>query len=479
MSTSCAPSTGRGVQPRAVVVSAAVITALFAAFTAVEHYTTDPVFPYVESEEEFLEELEEDFGIDGSALADLVSENDPLAIEAAFPRESYEPGTTATLRVWTTLDRAAVRLYRVGPERVRTVGNREMQGVPMSARVALGPIRRHGIVRLELGHWPSGLYFAKLTGAGDRVGFAPFILRPERLGVHRVAVVLPTHTWQAYNLRDDDGDGRGDTWYANWSRLTARLGRPYLNRGVPPHFRQYDLHFLHWLHWSGKRADILSQSDLDALDDGRELRRAYDLIVFPGHHEYVTRREYDAVERYRDLGGSLAFLSANNFFWRIDIKGDAMLRLRKWRDLGRPESSLLGVQYRANDRGERRAPWLVRRAPAASWLFDGIRLENGNEFGSAGIEIDATTPSSPVGTQVVAEIPNLFGPGFTGQMTYYETHEGSKVFAAGAFSLAGAIREPEVARLVQNVWQRLTPAAVEPTSPAVTGWLARKRTVRL
>jgi hypothetical protein len=37
------------------------------------------------------------------------------------------------------------------------------------------------------------------------------------------------------------------------------------------------------------------------------------LIIFPGHHEYVTKAEYDAVERYRDLGGNLAFLAAKNF----------------------------------------------------------------------------------------------------------------------------------------------------------------------
>ena len=48
------------------------------------------------------------------------------------------------------------------------------------------------------------------------------------------------------------------------------------------------------------------------------LASAYDLIVFPGHHEYVTTREYDLVEGYRDLGGNLMFLSANNFFWRVD-----------------------------------------------------------------------------------------------------------------------------------------------------------------
>ena len=34
---------------------------------------------------------------------------------------------------------------------------------------------------------------------------------------------------------------------------------------------------------------------------------------------------------------------------------------------------------------------------------------------------------------MVAEIPDLFGPGMTAQMAYYETKGGAKVFAAGAF----------------------------------------------
>ena len=77
---------------------------------------------------------------------------------------------------------------------------------------------------------------------GGRVGFAPFVVRPRRLGVHRVAVVLPTLTWQAYNLRDDDGDGkRRLRGTATGSRHTVRLGRPFLNRGVPYNFRRYDL----------------------------------------------------------------------------------------------------------------------------------------------------------------------------------------------------------------------------------------------
>ena len=91
---------------------------------------------------------------------------------------------------------------------------------------------------------------------------------------------MPTRTWQAYNFRDDDRDGHGDTWYATAGHNTARLYRPFLNRGVPPHFRAYDLYFLHWLSRTGKRVDYLSQAELDGISPSA-LRSAYDSSSSP------------------------------------------------------------------------------------------------------------------------------------------------------------------------------------------------------
>ena len=127
-----------------------------------------------------------------------------------------------------------------------------------------------------------------------------------------------------------------------------------------------------------------------------------------------------------------------------------MMKTKQWRDLGRPEAALLGVQYRGNDSGGRRGRWLLRKAAAGRWIFAGSGLKPGDAFGSGSIEIDQTSAASPRGTQVLAEIPNLFGPGFTAQMTYYETARGAKVFAAGAFTLAGAIGRPDVKNVVEN-----------------------------
>jgi hypothetical protein len=43
-------------------------------------------------------------------------------------------------------------------------------------------------------------------------------------------------------------------------------------------------------------------------------------------------------------------------------------------------------------------------------------------------------------------------------MTYYTTPRGAKVFSAGAFSLAGSIRQRPVARLLDNIWAKIAGA---------------------
>ena len=380
-------------------------------------------------------------------------------IDAGFTRDSYRAGDHASIVVSTDAPRFALQLYRSGSERTPTSSNEELKGFPVGlpAQVDWHAWRsRPHVITIRVPNAPSGFYFAQLTAPDGRVGYAPLVLSPEHSGESRVAVVLPTFTWQAYNLRDENGDGVGDSWYATYDHPTVRLGRPYLDRGVPPHFRRYDLPFLHWLAWTGKKVDYLSDSDLDRIASGDDLARDYDLVVFPGHHEYVTRHEYDIVTRYRDLGGNLAFLFADNFFRRVDVRGGRMHLIGLWRDLGRPEAALIGDQYRANEEGGKRAPWIVRGAAEEPWLFAGTGLKNGSTFGSGGIEIDARASSSPSGTHVVAEIPDLYGHGFTAEMTYYETRAGARVFAAGAFGFTEATYDPPASTMLANLWQRLS-----------------------
>ena len=375
-------------------------------------------------------------------------------IEAVFGRDSYRPGMRGQLRIRNHLRRVTVQIFHAGPG-AQTRRNDELKGLPVTKPVLHAwPRRAARIVAVQIGNWESGVYFARLTTEDGRIGFAPLIVGPARLGLNRVAVVQPTYTWQAYNFRDDDGDGVGDTWYADRSRPTVRLNRPYLNRGVPMRFRSYDLPFLRWLAATGRSADFLSQTDLEGVAGGSALRRRYDLVIFPGHHEYVTAREYDLITAYRNLGGNLMFLSANNFFWKVERRGELLHKIAMWRDIGRPEAALVGVQYVAFG-SHLRGPYAVRDVGAARWLFHGTGLRNGSRFGTFGIEVDRLHRVSPRGTRVLAELRNGQGSANQAQMSYYELR-GARVFAAGAFTLAGSATRSYGARLLENLWRQLT-----------------------
>jgi len=372
-------------------------------------------------------------------------------IEAAFQRQSYWAGQIAALRVYTrtpTLDLTIARADSVTP-----------QDNLMAGRTIEGPIpvKPRALLDVRIGSWPSGLYFARLDAAGGRAGFAPFVVRPRRFGTSRVAIVLPTNTWQAYNFRDSDHDGVGDTWYASARIDRVDVTRPFLDNGVPRTYRGYDAGFLDWFDRAPRVADFFTDADFDRGPSGARLARMYDLIVFPGHEEYVTEHEYDSTIAFRNAGGNLLFLSADNFFRRVLREGRWLVRAQRWRDVGRPESALVGAQY---------VNWFQNRFPnrplvvvgehRAPWLFAGTGLHNGSAFGLYGIEVDAKTAASPPEAEVLATIHNIFGPGESAEMTYYTTPQHAKVFDAGVLNFGGTAAFRIPARLLDNLWAQLT-----------------------
>ncbi len=386
-------------------------------------------------------------------------------IDAGFAKPSYLPGDHAQLHIATDEPALSLRVMHAGPEKVVTYADNQMAGV----EVDQGPTpidwsawqSTPHTIDFQVPDLPSGLYYVELSGADGRVGYAPFVVRPVILGqTSRVLVVLPTNTWQAYNFQDVNGDGYGDTWYAGPPNRTVDLGRTYIARGAPPRFYRYDLPFLHWLYWSGKQAEFISDSDFDSIANGDQLATSYDLIVFEGHEEYVLPREYDAIQRFRDLGGNLMFLSANNFFWKVQKSANILRKIGRWRDAGRPEAALIGVEYRANDDGQHQGLFTVQNSAAVPWLWAGTGLTDGSTFGQFvggyGIEIDALAPQSPPGTIVVAQIPDLLGPGLTAQMSYYETPAGAKVFAGGTLDFGGSATFWPVKHVLDNLWARLS-----------------------
>jgi hypothetical protein len=364
-------------------------------------------------------------------------------VQAAFAARSYLPGSRAVLDLRGHAPALRVQFFRAGGGHV---GRLEGQAVSAGQTIVRPGIALH----LRLGNWPSGLYYAKVVTPQKGSWYAPFVLRPRHLGTSDVLVVLPTNTWQAYNFED------GDSWYEHSDVHQIDISRPFVDSGIPPHYLHYDRGFIRWLMLHNYKPDFVSDDDLDQVS-AATLARDYRLVIFSGHEEYATEHEYDVAEGYRNLGGHLAFLSANDFFYKVIKQGNTMDGRWRWRDLGRPEAALVGAQYVGwNEERYANRPFHVIGVGKAPWLFAGTGLRNGSTFGTYGIEVDSRAPSSPPGTVVLANIPQIFGPGKTAEMTYYTTRGGAKVFSAGVMNFGGSALSPTVSTMLENLWVKLT-----------------------
>ena len=144
-----------------------------------------------------------------------------LGVDAGFTAESYVASSSARLAIETDAEGLTLQTFRAGPEEGPTSSDSLMNGVPVNQPVTIpwAARSRRATLNFAIGPWPTGVYFVKLTANDGRVGYAPFTVRPTTFGsTSRIAVVIPTNTWQAYNFRDSDGNGWGDTWYAKGAR---------------------------------------------------------------------------------------------------------------------------------------------------------------------------------------------------------------------------------------------------------------------
>jgi N,N-dimethylformamidase beta subunit-like protein len=383
---------------------------------------------------------------------------------AGFEARSYAPGGIAQLAIrGGSTGSATLQVFKAGasvtPGETSLGRDRVTFGAAMAPpRTLHRPVGHRWLARIHIGrNWPSGDYVARLTWPGH-TDYAPFVLRPHTLGTQPVLVVEPTNTWQAYNVT------KGDSWYLNPAVHLIHLTRPFAGTdvrggrvptGLPEQFWRFDLGFLRWYWQSGYDADFVSDDDLQRIADAGQLR-SYRLIVFAGHEEYVTSHVYDLIERYRDEGGNLAFLSANNFFYAVRPGHDTIWGRMRWRDVGRPEASLVGAQYDGWNLGRYpNRPYRIVDTAAARWLFAGTNLHDGSRLGRYGIEIDEPSDASPPGARVLAVIHDAFGPGHNAAMTIY-TRGRSTVFDAGALNFGASAHWPTVSRLVSNLWTHLS-----------------------
>ncbi|NEC52306.1 hypothetical protein G3I18_27655 [Actinospica acidiphila] len=328
-------------------------------------------------------------------------------------------------------------------------------------------------------YWNTGAYVAVLaTEDGRHQAHVPFTVRDDRPA--DLLLVLPDLTWQAYNAYPA-ADGRtgaslapaDDEHEADDPVTTVTFDRPYAGDGLPPHAgHAYDV-----IRWAERYGFDLAHATARDLHAGRVDPARYRGVVFPGRDEYWTARMRTTVERARDHGTSLVFLSARTLHRQIELApspsgADRLLTCGRrrgrpgpapWRENDRAEQLLLGIQYAGPV--PRPRPLIVRNA--GHWLWEGTGAHEGDVLdGLVAGGADRYYPRTPLPAHeervLLAHSPygDRQGARRHQETSLYRAPSGAWVFASGTLAWSPALdrpghADPRVQRATANLLDRI------------------------
>ncbi len=413
--------------------------------------------------------------VHGDTIAFYASTDSPT-YRIELVRDSRTPQIVATLAGLPGATQPAIGLY--GPELWKGLA------WSVSHTVTIPPA------------WPPGYYYARFVTEDGTDWYRPFVLRTSLPGsTSRVVFVANYNTSNAY----DNSGGKGLYTPANAPATHVGFRRPWvLNRGLGKHYYA-QREMVYQLEGAGFAPEYITEWDIHSIP---RLLRAYDVVVLAGHHEYISRPIYDALQEHHDRGGHLAFFSGNDLWWQVRYEedGDVMVCYKStahtddpmngvndalvtthWHEppLNRPGEALQGIRFSSGVASYVNTDYLVENA--SHWVLAGTGLMSGDRFGDllASSETDELGPASPPVVDVILRgrrplaVPTQGAPPYVdGLAIYYEDTpaygwpdgRGGQVFSSGGdggwvFGLgAGRYGYQDVRRATNNVIQHMLDA---------------------
>lgn len=318
--------------------------------------------------------------------------------------------------------------------------------------------------------WVPGDYLLELRDIAGRASYVPLTVRDDG-STSALLVQDSVLTWQAYNHWGSYSLYTGpDGLSPDRSRIVS-FDRPY----APISGQSYgDGKFLtddySFVRFAEKRGmDVSYWTDLD-LDRSPALLAQHKTLVLLRHSEYWTQNMRDAVTQARDNGMNVAFLGANNVYWRARLEPDTNNDLRhlvvyrfqsddpQWTatdatttyrsdPVNEPEQRLVGVEY---DCLGVDAPMLITDPTA--WVFANTGVTAGTQLpdivnqeydrfwsgtGGPAVEVFA---HSPLGCPAHQEDSTF------ADMSYYNTNSQAGVFAVGTMGWEPALDDWDTSR---------------------------------
>lgn len=364
-------------------------------------------------------------------------------------------------------------------------------------------------------NWTTGIYLAKLTNAQGFQSYIVFTVRDD----NRTADFLyqqPVTTYQAYNNYPNNGTtGKSLYDFNSFGAVTAvgtrranklSFDRPYGGNGGADGGGQFaddqwwERYFVSWAERMGY--DISYSTDIDTHANPSRLL-GFKGFLSVGHDEYWTKQMFDGVEAARDAGVNLAFWGANPIYFQVRLEPsasgvanrvlvgyksaaldpvtDPALKTDLWRNIGRAEQQLAGVQYAIDGDFSNTQPYII--ANSSHWVWANSGFVDGSVVpGLLGYEVDRLFSNYPAPNSLsyttLAQSPYLatnVSPPIqeSSQSSIYQAPSGAWVFAAGTMSWSwGLDRSGYVSSGIQqaakNILDRyLNGGGVPPTATPV------------
>lgn len=391
------------------------------------------------------------------------------SIEGYSDKESYNPGETVYFSLHSRYPEVSIEVYRYGLQK----------DLIFSDQINDGEIQNYYCYSYSWGcDWDvnynytlpitakSGYYSVRLKNKSSS-WWITFVVKPAAKSAD-LALIASNNTWTAYN------DWGGGSYYTNRISEEARysenisFARP--NKRVDPdtknHLYGAELYLVEWLEKKQIDFGLFAAHDLHY---SPKLLSAYKTIIIQVHPEYYTEEMYDALRSFVRNGGNLMYLGGNGIYAKVLYNPTfRILETRKtgnfhnyvsekgglWRDLGKPESAFLGVQY--DTRGyDTYHPYKVK--DETHWIFNNTGLSTGDEFGNncerggaSGHETDKITIYSPKNLVHLAKGTNPNEGG--ADMIFYENANGGKVFSVGSITYTSCLNsDPVISQITENV----------------------------
>ena len=336
--------------------------------------------------------------------------------------------------------------------------------------------------------WPSGVYLGRLTTQPEKAdqpywqSYVVFVVRDERPA--DILFQCSDNTWQAYNrwpnnysLYTHPRDGQGpwadvsfDRPYGREAQFVGVVNDP-LTVGSGE-FLPLEFPLAYWLEEQGYDVSYCTNSDMLSPEHGLKCKS----WISVGHDEYWDIRQYRSVERMRDAGVNLLFLSGNSVCWVTPFRDSSDGRPNriifragpygaddphavKWAkehgpfpERGPDEGLLMGARNidPVNGGGD----WVVTKPE--HWMFAGTGMKAGDRIpGLIGWEYHGNPPPIPgleiVGTGTAwqgGERPQ------TWTATIYHGPKGNFVFNASTIFWAQGLSNPPGHVLPWSHWSR-------------------------